>query len=508
MHFPGVRTREWLSRSIATAALLASTHCDSDSGQPRDAASELDAQIRDAAQVSAHAGAGGRAEGGGRGAAGPGVDGAAVEQDAAPDREDAGMTVADAGSDAASTPACDAGPGAAAAGAAIDVRPGDTLAEALQAAGPGDRIVVHAGAYAHESISDCSFAEPVAIESAAGEAAPELAGLDLHGCSRLALRGLRFNDTLLLEGASFIALHGVTLDPGTSTEEAALHIQGQGGGGACHDISVEDSTLANGGRTVFILGRFAPAEQWNHDLRFARNEITCGSHVCFQLSGARDTVIEHNTLRSSASTGVLTAGATRIQIRQNRFQGTGETPAAAAQVASPGMEWDNYDGVENMISSAITVANNLMPGWRTGVQLDAARDVAIVFNTIPDGSGLRLNHRTPHDRSGNVILDGNSEIQLWNNILASISIADGESRPSFESHNLVVGAGGGGSELLTGDPGFADEVDYELSAQSPVLGAGLHNADTPDVDFDGRLRADPPDLGARERGAELPASCP
>jgi hypothetical protein len=160
-----------------------------------------------------------------------------------------------------------------------------------------------------------------------------------------------------------------------------------------------------------------------------------------------------------------------------------------------------------MISSAVTIANNLMLGWSTGVQLDAARDVSIVFNTIPDGTALRLNHRTPHDRSGNVILDGNSEIKLWNNILASISIASGETRPSFESNNLVVGAGGGGTDLLGGDPGFIDEVDCELGAQSPAIGAGLHNADTPSVDFDGRTRDDPPDLGARERGASLPPGC-
>jgi len=37
----------------------------------------------------------------------------------------------------------------------------------------------------------------------------------------------------------------------------------------------------------------------------------------------------------------------------------GKSPCAA-QIASPGMEWDNYAGVENMTSTAIVIANNVI----------------------------------------------------------------------------------------------------------------------------------------------------
>ena len=119
----------------------------------------------------------------------------------------------------------------------------------------------------------------------------------------------------------------------------------------------------------------------------------------------------------------ICAGGTRISILRNRFHGMGMKPPAAAHLASPGAEWDNYAGVENMISSAIVVANNLSDGWANFVQLDAARDIAIVYNSVADGVGVRLNHRTPHDQSGKVILDGNSNIRVWNDILPSISVA-------------------------------------------------------------------------------------
>jgi hypothetical protein len=433
-------------------------------------------------------------------------DAASAMPDAAPEPHDAAMPALDAGMRDAAQVACDAAmPGPT--GKSTDLRSGTTLSSALQMAQAGDRIVVHQGSYPHESISNCTFSTDVYIEGASGESPATFAGLDLHGCSHLTIRALHFSNTLMLEGAGYMTLRTLTLDPGTASEEAALHIQGQGSGGACHDITVEDSVLANGGRTIFILGRFAPAMEWNHDLRFARNEITCGSHVCFQLSGARDTVIEHNRLRGPAGSGVLTAGATRISVQQNRFEGGQGAAGAAVQIATPGMEWDNYDGVENMISSAITVANNLIDGWATGVQLDAARDIAVVFNTVPSTTGLRLNHRTPHDRSGNVILNATSDLRLWNNILAAVSIASGEARPSFESNNLVIGSGGGGTGLLNGTPGFVDATDYELTASSPAVGAALVNAETPNVDFDGRGRDDRPDLGARERGAQAAQSC-
>jgi hypothetical protein len=191
---------------------------------------------------------------------------------------------------------------------------------------------------------------------------------------------------------------------------------------------------------------------------------------------------------------VLTAGATRVTISRNRFLGRDGSSQAAMQIATPGMEWDNYAGVENMVSSAIFIANNVIDHWATGVQLDAARDVSIVHNTVADRAGIRFNHRTPHDQSGNVILDGNSEIKVWNNILPTIALASGESRPSFESNNQVFQSGGGGMNPVSGQPMFGAGADYPLSATSPAIDKGVILMQGPLIDFEGRSRLPTPDV--------------
>jgi hypothetical protein len=130
-----------------------------------------------------------------------------------------------------------------------------------------------------------------------------------------------------------------------------------------------------------------------------------------------------------------------------------------------------------------------------------------VYNTVADGTGIQFNHRTPHDQANNVILDGNQDIHVWNNILPSISLATGEVRPTFESNNVVWQDGGGGSGLITMDPQLDRAMGYALSPGSPAIDSAIDDANNPLVDFDNRLRGAAPDIGARELGAtEL--ACP
>jgi hypothetical protein len=437
---------------------------------------------------------------GAAGALGDSASDAAVDRSA----DDAAQDVSPDGATADTGASCDAGAEPTPTGRTIEVTPSMTLGSALGDAVAGDRIVLHAGTYPAEQIADRQFTDYVFVEAAAGESVI-LSGASFRSCAKIAFRDLQFNGTVQLDGSSDFMFHEVTFDAGQSTE-AALHIHGQGTAGASHDVLVADSVLRGGGRTVFVLGRFAPSDQWNHHLTFLNNDVTCGSRVCFQISGGRDMRIEQNRINGTTSSGILTAGATRVEISRNRFVGASGSQAAM-QIATPGMEWDNYAGVENMISSAISIANNVVDAWSTAVQLDAARDVAIVFNTVADGTGIRFNHRTPHDQSGAVILDGNQEIRVWNDILPSISLASGESRPAFESNNLVWVSGGAGTSLITDAPAFGSGADYPLSPGSPAVDAALINSETPLVDFEGHLRGSQPDIGARELDSVAPA-CP
>lgn len=299
----------------------------------------------------------------------------------------------------------------------------------------------------------------------------------------------------------------MSIDLGTA-DESALEIQDAGQGAPSHDINVMRSSIHGGARTVFIHVLFSPDVNWNHDLLFLSDDFACGSHDCFQFSGGRDTLIADSLFHDPKGGGVLTAGATRVRVERNRFLGDKSVNASALQIATPGREWDNYAGVENMISSDITIANNLIVGWGgNGVELDACHDVRIVFDTMADlgGDGLHTWRRSPTDQQGNVILVGNEKIDLWNSILPSIALDGGDPRPVLEANNIVQ-KGGGGVALLTGDPGFADTTTYALARGSPAVDSGLVDPRNPADDLLQAARDAKPDRGALERGAKRP--CP
>jgi hypothetical protein len=345
----------------------------------------------------------------------------------------------------------------------------------------------------------------VFVEAAAGETV-SLPGATFTSCNHVSISGVTFTATVMLDGSSSFTFTKVVLDGG-ATENAALQIHGQSSAGPTHEVLVQDSTIKGGGRTIFVLGVFAPSQGWNSGLRFLRDDITCGTHNCFQVSGGRDMLIEDNRINGTTTAGILTAGATQVSITRNRFVGMAGMSQAATQIASPGMEWDNYAGVENMISSEIIISNNVADGWTSFVQLDAARDVAVVYNTVADGKGVVFDHRVPHDQKGNVVLDGNSNIRIWNSVLPTIN--PGDQPPAFFSNNVVwKGGGAGGTANITTAPTFdAASKDFALAAGSVGIDGALVNAETPLVDFEDRPRGDKPDIGAHELGAGAPV-CP
>jgi hypothetical protein len=388
------------------------------------------------------------------------------------------------------------------------------LAEALKGASPGDRIVLEAGLYEAESLDEVTFASDVFIEAAPG-AEVTMQGLSCTRCAHLVFRGIDFvsdpgddaqRHVVNLDASSHITFDGVSMNapPGQST----LRIYGQRNG-ACDHIEVYDSEISGGQRTVFILGKFAPSEQWNHTMTFARNTFTCGTSTCMQVSGGRDLLLADNTIRSTKGVGLLTAGATRIDVRRNVFEGSADANVAM-NLATPGKQWDNFNGVEHMISSDLHIINNLVVGWaNVGIQLNAVKDVDIAHNTLVVPTGLRTSHRTPQKwMSEEVILQGNQEYRLWHNIIDRITVDDRDPRPEFESHNLVL-RGGAGDGLIELDAMLAGAPDYELSPGSPAINAGQAMPEQMPVELDrfGHTRETPSDLGALELGSTLP-QCP
>lgn len=386
-------------------------------------------------------------------------------------------------------------------GTVHELRPGGSLEALLDAAAPGDEIRVFGGDYGSVEIADASFDDYVFVRAAEGET-PSFGELTFLRSAGVRIEGLHFSGTVALEASSRFVFERVTIDVG-DIDGAAFHLRGRGGDGFCSDITMEDSTIIGGNRTVFLHSLFRDPMEWNHDLAFRRNDFSCGRGVCFQLSGARDTVVEDNVFRETQGSGFTTAGAIRIVLQRNTFIGE-PASEAAIQIATPGVEWDNYDGVEYMVSEDVLIANNLIYDWNLGIQLSACRRVDIVFNTVVNGNGLSSWRRMPHDRSGGVILTGNTDVRLWNNILPNVRFDSGDPRPTLESHN-VVGDGGEGDGLITDEPVFT--ADYELEPSSPGVDAALVHEDNPTDDRDRRGRGSAPDIGARELGGSPPL-CP
>jgi hypothetical protein len=398
---------------------------------------------------------------------------------------DAGAS--DSGTPDSGLPLCPPDAGLNATGTTHELMSGQTLQQAIGAAAPGDRIHVSAN-LPMQTVTAAPSAD-VFIEADNGV---QIAGLDCNGCAHLVLRGMTFTNTVNLQPGTYITLDRISLDMGTQ-DATALYIHGNGDvpANASHHITVSASSIHGGARTIFILTNFSPSTNWNHDLVFVGNDFQCGSHNCFQFSGGADARIEANLFHDPGGDGVLTAGATRIQILRNQMLGTKTVMSDAVAIASPGMEWDNYAGVENMISSDITVANNVMVDWgHAAVDLEAATNIRVVYNTVVNTTGFTTWARVPHDQSGNVILMGNSDFKLWNNIFPSMTPDSADPAPTLNVSNLV-GV----------DPKLANSMTGELSPQSPAIDMATINADTPLVDFKNLPRGPMPDIGAQELGA-------
>ncbi|MGE0784744.1 MAG: hypothetical protein AB7S26_03575 [Sandaracinaceae bacterium] len=435
--------------------------------------------------------------------------GADVDAGGSSDR-DAGAAPSDAGDDPDAGPRCPAPEGAPAiTGATHMLAGGGDLAALVGTAASGDEIVLADGTYGDVTITDDAFDGWLVIRAAPG-ATPRIASLHLTNTVGLYFEGVTFEGQVLIEAAERTVLDHIRLDIAdrgdpTMYPGGGINVSGRGVGRGNRDFVLRNSTIRGGRRTLFLHSLFVVPDEWNQNLVIQNNELDCvGDRNCIQISGSQHVLIADNTFRS-AHDGVLMAGAIDVQVLRNRFEGTASSGSAggAVRVASPGYQWDAFDGVGNMVSTDVLVANNLVRGYGTGVELAACRRVDVVFNTVMDGRGLSTWHRVPVDENGDTVLVGNDEYRVWNNVLGEIRIDGLDPRPTFESNN-AAGTGGMGAGLITSDP-LLDAEGIPMSG-SPLIDAALVHADNPTDDL---LRADrtgPPDIGGVEVGATV--ACP
>ncbi|HAA53830.1 MAG TPA: hypothetical protein DCE42_03705 [Myxococcales bacterium] len=398
-----------------------------------------------------------------------------------------------------------------ATGQTLTLSPGQTLLSVLKQASDGDQIEVKQGTYPYEKITGITFKKHVIIKAAKG-ATVTFEGMDWQNCAYIAFEDIRIRKkTIGFRDCKNIWFYKVDIDLGTASQ-SGLAVVGSGKTTSCAELDVHHSRISGGQRTIFIRTNFNVDNVWCHNIRFSYNTLECGTNNCFQFSGVRDAQIHNNDIKTiGGGVGVLLAGATRIDIRRNTIKGDKSKKFGyGMNIATPGKEWDNFNNVKYMISSDVTVANNLITEWSGhGIALNGTKKIYIYNNTIFDNkyNSIQFVRRTPHDKAGNVILTGNTQISLWNNIMNKVVLASGESRPTLESNNLVKTSGGAGKNLIKADPMFVGGGDYSLMSGSPAIDKGLVNKDTPKLDLYNTPRDSKPDIGAMEAGSQ-PATCP
>lgn len=391
-----------------------------------------------------------------------------------------------------------------------------SLQEVIAQASGGDTIVLSEGQYPATSL-EATFETPVMIMAEEG-ASVHVQGLSCLRCKNLIFKDIQFliddaegspGNTVNLDASESITFQHVQMS--APAGKSVLRIYGQRNG-ANSNIKIYDSEIRGGQRTVFILGRFAPSEEWNSGLEFVRNHIECGTATCMQVSGGRDILLADNTFESAKGVGLLTAGATRLHIERNQF--TGHTDAGVGMnLATPGRQWDNFAGVQHMVSSDLHIVNNIFSGWKNAaIALNAVIDVDIAHNTMVNGGGISTNHRTPQKyMSDEVILEGNQDYRVWHNILPRMNIHAEDPRPVVEAFNIVVGSGGGGEGLIQADPILGGEPYYAPMEGSPAIDAAMWVSENDDMnillDYWGLPREEVRDIGAIEFG-NMMQECP
>lgn len=188
-------------------------------------------------------------------------------------------------------------------------------------------------------------------------------------------------------------------------------------------------------------------------------------HAIHFWSGSRDTLVERNVIRDCArgiGFGLVESGASR------------DYP----DDPYPGLYVGHFGGI---IRNNVIVAT--IPYYDTGVELDQARDVLVLHNTVIETDAATARFSSIDARFASTVAI------IRNNLVRRLTVRDGATTTS--DHNLedvplsyFADAAGGDAHLVEGATGALDQ-----GVAHPESG----------LDIDGEPHADPPDLGADER---------
>ncbi len=379
--------------------------------------------------------------------------------------------------------------------AEIDVGPGQphaSIGSGVQAAGPGDVILVHPGTY-DESLELGSGGQPdapIRIESTREHQALLRGTIDLPG-SHWEIVGLAIEtpggtDGIRLDGDHNL-LERVDLYGGSRDG-----VDGSGVGNTIRASRIHDFDAGDDDAHCIVLN--PGAEDWV----IADNELfdCSGDGVQLYADGAErtihDTIIEGNEIYWSGAIGrsenaIDIKNADGLIIRNNTMHGFVENKTMVFQKGPIGIEVtcnrmdDGFTGVEFRGEDGGTVedivfAYNLMVGYEQySLKFDRTVGAQVFNNTFVEvqGDGLRI--------EGDGLEDGQVRNNLW------IDVQEVEGGSFTADHNGFFQVGdiqiGSPSDVLD-DPML--DASFELQRGSPMIDAGVdagygHEGSAPDI---------------------------
>ena len=392
--------------------------------------------------------------------------------------------------------------------ATIDLNPGDSFEDAVEALQAGDILIVHAGTYTDEGrisiAAQGTAAQPIVIKSADGEARPLI--------TRTA--GAPVQNTINVEGSSYLTIKG-------------LEITGNGGDGVKFDVDPSDHVILED-LIIHDIDTGINTKNDSNTLTIRNNEIYNtgvgggtgeGMYIgCHDGSCAlSDSIIENNLIHdalpgTSQGDGIeIKFNSQNIVIRDNviynmPFPGIFVYGGGAVNTVEGNVVSNCLEGI-SAISDAV-VRNNILFGNETGILsfhhevVPVHQNTTIVNNTLfnndtgvmlrwQDASNMIFANNAVYS-PGKAAIDTNTASQTVSSNLILGSIAD-SSGDAPDGARFLAG------RTAASDFTAAGSQDFWPTAQSPAIG----NADAafiPSDDFNAKPRQSPSDIGAYHRG--------
>jgi hypothetical protein len=257
-------------------------------------------------------------------------------------------------------------PADAAAPRVIEVRPGQSVSEALTRVADGGSVVLLAGSHKPATFGPRAWKRTVTLRPAPGaEGKVDVGELNLRGVERLTVTGVRIRGVVTIAGGRHVTLsssrpRGVLVKSGAS------------------DISIVDNTIAGGWTGVAV-------HSWRgtdrpHDVRIAGNHISGQENDNVQIGIADDVVVEDNDLldpikNANHNDGVQFMGGKRLIVRGNRFSGQDQAILLKAETSL---------GVGNTVLDAVIADNEITKTREFGVIIVDTIGTTIADNTVRD----------------------------------------------------------------------------------------------------------------------------